>query len=84
MAERKRFAPKEVIPESHREWKQRKRREWRVLMKAADDFLQGAAYTPADWQGVDAKGKPHPQFYPGIWEDLQKIKKRLSIKEWGR
>jgi hypothetical protein len=51
---------------------------WRALMKAADDFLAGAAYTPAD--------DPHnqPQFYPGVWNDMLKIKKRLSVKEWGR
>ncbi len=81
---KERFAPKNVIPESHREWKQRKRREWRAVMKAANDFLQGAAYTPADWHGVDDKGKPLPLFYPGVLESLENIKKRLSIKEWGR
>ena len=76
---KKRFAPKDVIPESQREWKKRKRAEWKAVLKAADTFLCGAAYTPAD----DATKVKTP-FYPSMLDDMQSIKKALSAKEWGR
>ena len=75
---KKRFAPKEVIPETQREWKKKKRAEWKAVLKAAHMFLAGAAYTPAD----DSHNPP--VFYPGMLDDMQKIQKKLSVKEWGR
>lgn len=73
---RTRFAPKTLIPETQREWRKRKRQEWRVVMKAATTFLHGAAYTPADTK--------LPIFYPDMLRAMEEIKKNLSAKEWGR
>lgn len=71
-----RIFPKDVIPETARAWKQRKRREWKAVMKAAETFLHGAAYTPADEEPTI--------FYPDIYKKLKLVKDVLSVKNWGR
>lgn len=76
---KERFAPKDIIPESQRAWKKRKRREWKAVLKAAHVFLQGAAFTPAD-----DKTKVVVPFYPTMLEQMEAIKKCLSTKAWGR
>jgi hypothetical protein len=76
---KKRFAPKDIIPETQREWKKRKRQEWKRVLKAAHVFLQGAAFTPAD-----DKLKVKVPFYPDILDEMESIKRALSTKEWGR
>ena len=72
---------KSIIPEyvkrnmglrGNRDYKQRKRREFRELLKAVDTFRTGCAWIPAHNVFVDATKK------------LEKIRVALSIKEWGR
>lgn len=56
-----------------REWKARKRREWREVVRALETFLVGAAYTPI-----------HDKFWALLTKDVRAMTKRLSVKEWGR
>lgn len=66
------------IPGTMREWKVRKRREWKAVLKAIESFRMGVFYTPA----------ASKQHFNGPFERFDKeakdITERLSVKWWGR
>lgn len=73
------------ISGTHRAWKQRKRREWKAVLKAVDAFRMGCAYTPVynnlSEVGENGRSKaPWANFEPVV----QDITTRLSFKRWGR
>ena len=60
------------IHSTERAWKSRKRREWAAVVAALKVFHLGCAFTPV-----------YDQF-DGAVEAAEDIRKRLSVKEWGR
>jgi hypothetical protein len=78
------------IPGTNREWKQRKRREWRAVLKALDTFRMGCAFTPAydRVKSFDPARADRIQWRPSPWGDVEEATKdittRLAIKQWGR
>jgi len=72
----KRKIPKYVLKnlglQTQRQFKALKRHQIRQIMKALDDYRMGCAYC-------------HGRFDVGeIAKRLEKCKKQLSVKEWGR
>jgi hypothetical protein len=57
-----------------RQWRTKKRRELRTLLRVADRVLRGAAYTPS----VDGKT------YYQVFQELRKFAQAWSQKEWGK
>jgi hypothetical protein len=56
-----------------REWRRRKRREWRAIQRAFETFSIGSAYTPTfrtEFQEIESA--------------LMRGAVKLSPKEWGR
>lgn len=60
------------IHSTERAWKSRKRKEWDAVVAALKVFHLGCAFTPV-----------YDQF-DGAVEAAEDIRKRLSVKEWGR
>ena len=60
------------IHSTERAWKSRKRKEWAAVVAALKVFRLGCAFTPV-----------YDQF-DGAVEAVEGIRKRLSVKEWGR
>ncbi len=60
------------LARSRREWKSRKRRELASGIRALGDYRFGCAWTPE-----------YKRFVAAV-EELQSIRKSLSVKNWGR
>lgn len=61
------------VARTAREWHTQKRREWRAIQRAVDEFRLGCAYTPVYPREVDVLDK--------VIRDGMRL---LSVKEWGR
>lgn len=62
---------------SAHDWRKRKRRELNAVMKAADVYLMGSAYTPMS--ACDTPEKPM-----SLIDLLRHMRAKLTVKEWGR
>lgn len=62
---------------TNHEWRKRKRREIRAVIKAAEVYLLGSAYTP-----FSALTPPDNKM--SLLDLLRDMKQRLSVKHWGR
>ena len=64
----------DYIGGTHRAWKQKKRREWRAVVRAFETFRLGCAFTPS-----------YEKNQIGRFEDAMKlVTEELSFKAWGR
>lgn len=69
-------APKWLLNQfgiTQRQWKERKRRELRDVLKAMSVYHMGCAYTP---NGEGEVGR--------ITKDLESLAEKLSVRNWGR
>lgn len=62
---------------SDHEWRKQKRRELDAVLKAADIYLRGSAYTPAP--ALTNPGRPTNLLYL-----LRDMRSKLTVKGWGR
>jgi hypothetical protein len=68
---------------TNRQWKQRKRREWKAVLKAIDTFRMGCAFTPA-YERKDTPTSREPAPWDTLETPVKEISQRLSLKTWGR
>jgi hypothetical protein len=61
------------IVSTNRTWKAQKRREWKAVVRAADTYRIGCAYTP-----------DHQEELAEVYRLLPIITAKLGAKEWGR
>lgn len=59
---------------TNRQWKQKKRAEWRAVTRAFDVFTIGCAYTPMYFGGR----------FDAIRRQLEEVRSELSRKNWGQ
>lgn len=62
---------------NNHEWRKQKRRELDAVIKAADIYLLGSAYTPAP--ALTAPDRPRSLLYV-----LRDMRSKLTVKGWGR
>ena len=58
---------------TNRQWKSRKRKELKEVIRAFDNYRTGCAYCPGEDGEADQLGKL-----------LEQMKEAHSVKEWGR
>jgi hypothetical protein len=62
---------------SDREWRTRKRRELTAVLKAAEVYLMGSAYTPMSACDLPSRAM-------SLLDLVRHMRAKLAVKEWGR